>query len=101
MGKKVIEQLAIDGGKGYVFYCPGCKYYHSYQTELGENKSRPIWSFNGDMEKPTFTPSLLVNGFSEKRCHLFVTNGQIQYCSDSWHELSGQTIDMQESDWSS
>ncbi|MES2779927.1 MAG: hypothetical protein V4651_08505, partial [Bacteroidota bacterium] len=27
-------------------------------------------------------------------CHLHVTNGQIIYCSDCTHELSGKTIPM-------
>ncbi len=97
---KVIAELKIDGGKGYVFFCPGCGYYHSFQTELGSNPNRPIWTFNGDMEKPTFSPSLgIFMMMPEKRCHTFVRDGQIQYLSDCFHELRGQTIDMQEIDW--
>jgi hypothetical protein len=62
------------------------------------------WQFNGNMEKPSFTPSLLNTGnyYNEKtgqndiecRCHLFVTDGKIQYCSDCTHELAGQTVEL-------
>jgi len=33
--------------------CPGCKHYHVFDQR---------WTFNGDFDKPTFTPSMLVNG---------------------------------------
>lgn len=66
---------------------------HPYRVN-GEAKG-PKWSFNGDYESPTFSPSLLVNpGDKYSQCHLFVTNGQIQYCNDSFHQLSGKTIPM-------
>jgi hypothetical protein len=54
------------------------------------------WQFNGDVEKPTFTPSLLAfnspppNG----RCHSFVKDGRIQFLGDCTHELKGQTVDL-------
>lgn len=61
----------------------------------------PIWGFNGDVDKPTFTPSLAVlsatrisNEYTEMRCHSFIRDGQIQYLPDCDHELAGQTIDM-------
>ena len=97
---KVLAGIEMsDGGKGYVFFCPGCRYYHHFQVVPGSDASKPIWTWNGDMEKPTFTPSLLVNGSTEQRCHLFVTNGQILYLGDCWHELKNTTIDLQEIDW--
>jgi len=63
------------------------------------------WSFDGNFESPTFSPSLLntwqfVGGKPEKRCHLFVKNGQIEYCSDSTHSLAGKTVPMVDRDWS-
>jgi hypothetical protein len=58
-----------------------------------------VWQFNGDLEKPTFTPSLLCNKDDPaSRCHLFVTGGEIHYCGDSWHELRGKTVAMVELD---
>lgn len=96
----------------WVFYCPGCGYTHAYYTKNPDG--RPVWNFNGDVNNPTFTPSLLnrwgkhadpnwqepegvqpSNKWSGT-CHLYVTNGQIQYLLDCTHNLAGQTVPMQE-----
>lgn len=75
---------------GYIIYCQGCKSYHMFDDR---------WAFNGDFEKPTFSPSLLVNQHKpESRCHSFVTNGKIQYLSDCYHEYAGQTLELEDVD---
>ncbi len=79
----------------YVFYCNGCEHEHTY-TVFSDNSQ---WQFNGDMENPTFTPSLLNRNIDREgvelyRCHLFVTDGKIVYCSDCSHGLAGQTIEL-------
>lgn len=43
----------IEGGQ-LGFWCPGCDCMHAIST--GPNG----WKFNGDYQKPTFTPSILV-----------------------------------------
>jgi hypothetical protein len=63
------------------FICPGCKKAHAFDER---------WDFNGDYEKPTFSPSLLCTG--RKRCHSFVRDGNIQFLSDCDHDLAGQTV---------
>lgn len=89
-----------------LFYCPGCKQSH------GVNER---WTFNGDMDHPTFSPSILVRGtvpitdeeherimageYVEPKpfiCHSFVTDGKIQFLSDCTHSLAGQTVEMEE-----
>jgi hypothetical protein len=78
----------------FSFYCPGCKHHHCYWTKL-LRPGQPVWNFNGDLENPTFSPSLLnAKDDPERRCHLFIKNGKIEYCSDCHHELAGKTIDM-------
>ena len=77
----------------YSFYCHGCKHEHSYSI------CPDGWQFNGNMEVPTFTPSLLnrdidIDGNTKSICHLFITDGKIIYLSDCTHELAGQTIDL-------
>ncbi len=77
----------------YTFYCPGCKREHTYSVhEQG-------WKFNGNMIRPSFTPSLLNREFDEENkvksiCHLFVTDGNIIYCGDCTHELTGKTLPL-------
>ena len=78
------------------------------------------------MEKPTFSPSLVITGteFSAAgradyeawcaaehpdrqgkpfdsvvtRCHSFVTDGKIHFCADCSHALAGQVVDMKDMD---
>lgn len=79
----------------YYIKCPGCKNLHPLNTN--PNNGQPVWVFNGDVNKPTFTPSLLCNAsFPESRCHSFIANGQIQFLSDCHHELAGLTVDLPE-----
>lgn len=91
---KVLEKLNTPNAElgAYMFYCPGCKCYHSF--DVGR------WKFNGNFERPTFSPSLLITMPNDPnyRCHLFVKDGKIEYCSDSKHEFAGKTIEMQSVD---
>ena len=77
--------------KIYLFQCPGCSKPHPFDER---------WTFNGDMEKPTFRPSLLVNKSNhpgELRCHSFVTNGEIRFLSDCDHDLKNKIVEIP--DW--
>lgn len=91
---QVLEKLNNSKGElaAYMFWCPGCKCYHSFALDR--------WTFNGDFERPSFAPSLLITMPSDPnyRCHLFVRDGKIEYCADSNHALAGQTVDMQSAD---
>jgi hypothetical protein len=80
---------ATDGK--WLFRCPGCKCGHWFQVSpLGP----PTWTFNGDVERPTISPSILTWQGDLSRCHSFVTDGQIQFLSDCTHELAGQTVPL-------
>lgn len=93
MTEVLFEYKTTDGGKAFMFFCPGCKYYHSVVIE--RHSPGPEWTWNGDMNKPTFSPSLGVNmAMPEHRCHSFVRDGRIQYLDDCYHELAGKTVDM-------
>lgn len=67
----------------FLFQCPGCDCLH-YADER--------WQWNGSLDKPTFTPSIVVEG-----CHSFVTDGKIRYLSDCTHQLAGREIELP--DW--
>lgn len=105
-------------GNGLMFWCPGCDMAHRIQHGAGDG---PRWGWNGDVERPTFTPSILVRyphwmpsaadpvvraaiergevtqQLVEQVCHSFVTDGRIQFLSDCTHALAGQTVDLP--DW--
>lgn len=82
----------------YAFDCPGCGIGHSFRVQ-GEG---PKWEFNGDIDNPTFAPSLLVHWPKmdssgrayEVRCHSFVRNGRIEFLTDCDHALAGQTVSL-------
>lgn len=100
-------------GGGLGFFCPGCREMHVVWTGDGP---RPRWGWNGSVERPTFTPSVLVRSMQcelDERgewtgewvrdaagnalpsvCHSFVTDGRIQFLGDCTHALSGQTVDL-------
>lgn len=94
------SKLRSAEGSRLTWWCPGCDGAH--QIQYGEGQG-PRWGWNGDAERPTFTPSVLVrydgadadtpDGIPSV-CHCFVTDGQIQFLSDCTHSLSGQTVPM-------
>lgn len=48
----------LQGGR-VGFFCPGCREMHQLRIE---GASPGCWGFNGDYDRPTFTPSVLVRG---------------------------------------
>lgn len=78
------------------FWCPGCGHSHVIPT-LGPKG----WQWNEDADRPTMSPSILVMPSKvQRRCHSFIRDGRIEYCSDSDHPLSGQTVDLPDlADW--
>lgn len=100
------------GGR-LMFWCPGCNQAHGINHGVGG------WVWNGDADKPTFSPSVLVRSghhapghtgacwcmfnaehpndpapFECMVCHSFVTEGRIQFLTDCTHALAGQTVDL-------
>jgi hypothetical protein len=101
-------------GINYSFYCPGCCRSHAIQVRT--DGGQPSWSFDGDMERPTFTGSILTSGvraptdaeaarilagehiaFTPVTCHSFVEAGKIRFLDDCTHGLRGQTVALP--DW--
>lgn len=78
-------------GQGYWHFCPGCGFEHRLPD---------TWTFDGNLDAPTFTPSFAHTwglehiGRPNKLCHYIITAGQINYCTDSTHSLAGQTVAM-------
>lgn len=84
-----------------MFRCPGCDGSHMVRVE---GEGRPRWDFDGNYDRPTFRPSILVrydgadagaDGAPPAVCHSFVTNGQIQFLGDCTHALAGRTVDLE------
>ena len=95
---------------GFSYWCQGCEEVHGVRV--------PGWGFDGNLEQPTFTPSVLVTSghytpghtgdcwctyqarfgkpapFSCSRCHTFITRGMVQFLADCTHALAGQTLPL-------
>lgn len=111
-------KVRLQGANHLVFQCPGCKEPHVITVN-----SERSWKWNGSLEQPTFTPSVLVTSghyrdhwkqgencwctyyaehpekekhFQCQRCHSFVTDGRIMFLTDSTHALAGQTVELPE-----
>lgn len=96
------------------FYCPGCQEMHVVSLSR--------WKFNGNYEKPSFTPSMIIrNGhyaqdwkpadscwceyykehpdeeqdFCCGICHWIITDGVIQFQGDCTHPLAGKAVPME------
>lgn len=67
------------------------------RDKASKDRKEPVWSWNGDVEKPTFKPSILsrVPGVCDC-CHSWVTDGKVQFLGDCTHEFAGQTLDLLE-----
>lgn len=123
---------------GIRFNCPGCALRGGSGAHIlpvnwtppGQERSpniaeRPIWSFNGDLERPVFGPSVLsraghfATGIPADQCefckedkedgedtlcmicHSFIgcngaAPGQIVFLSDCTHAYAGQTMELPE-----
>jgi len=119
---RLLSPVLADFGKNAVaFWCPGCKGSHV----LSVSGAGAIWGWNQNVDRPTFTPSVLFRtghhipsqagkrcwcdanrervaqgkepyGFTCDVCHSFVTDGQIQFLGDCTHALAGQSVDLPE-----
>jgi hypothetical protein len=88
------------GNGVYVFHCPGCGYAHAFHIDPDHHPTRQSWDWNGSLDAPTISPSLLVfKDVPESRCHSFVRGGNIEFLRDCAHRLAGQTVEIP--DWES
>ena len=92
---------------GFGHWCPGCGHPHEINTEQ-KNLSGAQWSFDGDVQLPTFVPSVNIRWgrFADQNykpdeghdhsgvCHYTITKGKIQFQIDCTHAMKGQIVDL-------
>lgn len=98
--------------QGHSHWCPGCSEMHILFDS---------WHFNGNVDKPTYTPSFKHTGLKRnivdgawvgegkdawlydaagnpipKVCHYILTDGVLHFCADSTHTLAGKSVPLPE-----
>lgn len=103
------------------FWCPGCRCMHVVNVHEPRGDNGALWTWNGNVEKPTFRASVLLRGteltemglarhdawsqagfpppmpaleWRPSVCHCFVTDGAIEFLGDTTHKLSGRTVPL-------
>ncbi len=106
MARLSAKLRSIEGGRlGY--WCQGCESIHEVRvSQMGAVPPGPIWTWDGNVDAPTLSPSVLVT-YSGKdageddappeRCHTFIRAGMVQFLGDCTHALAGQTLPLP--DW--
>ena len=98
IGRKILRREGSYRVPTHEHFCPACDHMHGYAVEQPFPSNNARWSFNGNGDSPTFTPSMNIGigpfpiGHIE-RCHYFLTDGRIQYLGDCTHAMAGQTVD--------
>lgn len=81
-------------GRSLWMWCPGCDDAHRITFDHPNG-----WTWDGNEEAPTITPSIFVNDPSRPHpgkpsCHSVVTAGSWYFFGDCSHALAGQTVPM-------
>lgn len=85
-------------GAHVLVWCPGCDDLHTIGVE-GDDGSKPRteWTWDGNLEAPTVSPSILVrmdftnNVRPSIVCHSYLESGRWRFLDDSTHAFSGVT----------
>lgn len=93
-------RTASDGATRLFLWCPACTRFGEAGGSLHQVviSGGPVtWDWDGNVEAPTVSPSLLVQGGwkgQDTICHSFIVNGQWQFLGDCTHDLAGQTVPL-------
>lgn len=91
-------------------WCPACLTLHPLPSDTGK------WTFDGNFEKPTFSPSFKHSGMQTVTdvqgrwtgewvldangngvpfiCHYILTAGVLNFCGDCTHAMAGQSVPL-------
>lgn len=94
------------------FWCPGCERIDDeggrhgglHSLPVTPTTKSPVWAFDGNLEAPTLTPSILsrrtFKDEPEFVCHSYLRAGALEFLGDSTHQYAGQTIPLPDlPDW--
>lgn len=109
---KAMLRTVDDHGEHYealMFVCPGCALPYTvddrewkptglHMLPVNSAVKSPSWDFDGNLEAPTLSPSILTHGGQQgegpPRCHSFLRAGVFEFLDDCTHAMAGQHVPM-------
>lgn len=67
----------------HLHYCPACEMAHQLPSS---------WTFDDNVDSPTYTPSFKHHYGIEKVCHYTLTDGVLNFHEDCTHGSAGQAV---------
>jgi len=95
--------------QGLWFVCPGCETLddegkprgglhmlpvNATPEQQAAFPNKPFWTWDGNLEVPTLSPSILTGRGTENICHSFLTAGVFNFLTDCTHALAGTQVPM-------
>ncbi len=80
------------------FICPG--YIEMvggsglHMLPVNSTVKKPQWEWDGDLIRPTLSPSILTGKGQPKICHGFLREGIFEFLGDCTHSLANQKIEI-------
>ncbi len=105
---KSMLRTVNDHGVSYqalMFVCPGCQADDRGSTGLhllpvNSPQHQPSWEWDGNLEAPTLSPSILTGKDSPNICHSYLRNGVFEFLGDCTHPLVNQHVPIPDlPDW--
>lgn len=106
IGRKMRRVGSSEGytAGGLAHWCPACEEMHAFALD-GKNASGAQWTWNGNVEAPSFSPSMLIKinppghphyqpQATSSVCHYILTAGVINFCGDCTHAMKGQSVSL-------
>lgn len=92
--------LRCNNDTDLLFWCPGCNRAHGIRH--GNVDDGPKWEWDGNITKPTITPSILVRwSYGDPPvnhiCHSYINDGMIIFLDDCTHTSVNSTVELP--DW--
>lgn len=97
---KTILKEVVEGDVRYqalMFVCPGCQKKDPSHTGIlmipvNTDAKSPSWHFDGNVNFPTLTPSIITTDGDGHVCHAFLKEGVMEFLSDSTHSLANSSV---------
>ncbi len=98
---KSMLSIVDDHGQQYnclMFVCPGCIEMVGgsgvHMLPVNSKVINPQWEWDGNLIRPTLSPSILTGRDSPDVCHSFLKDGIFDFLGDCTHSLAGQKVEL-------